>query len=53
MKSREKKNVPVLTKALNSLAMVMVWKSANSGCMWMVHQPEFPKEARKFQRRKK
>lgn len=33
---------------VNALAMMMVVQTANSACIWIVHQPEFPDEAKKF-----
>lgn len=34
----------------NSLAVLMVMQTANSACVWVVHQPEFPEEANKFKK---
>ncbi len=36
---------------LNSLATLLVMQTANSACIWVAHQPDFPKEAEKFIRR--
>ena len=30
---------------LNCLALLMVFATANSACIWCYHQPDFPKEA--------
>lgn len=30
---------------VNAAAVMLVIQTANSACMWLVHQPEFPKEA--------
>ena len=32
------------------IAMLMVAQTANSACMWIAHQPEFPEEAKKFKK---
>lgn len=34
----------------NALAMSLVIQTANSACIWLIHQPEFPEEAKKFLR---
>ena len=34
----------------NALAMLMVMQTANSACVWVVHQPEFPEEANKLKK---
>ena len=34
----------------NALAMGLVIQTANSACIWLIHQPEFPEEAKKFSR---
>lgn len=36
---------------INVLAMMMVVQTANSACVWIVHQPEFPSEANKFKKK--
>lgn len=41
-----------LMSCVNALAMLMVIQSANSACMWIAHQPEFPEEAKAFARKK-
>lgn len=33
---------------INVLAMLLVVQTANSACIWIAHQPEFPKEDCKF-----
>ncbi len=35
---------------VNAMAMALVVQSANSACIWVLHQPEFPKEAEKFKK---
>lgn len=35
-------------KALNALALLLVMQTANSACIWVAHQPEYPEEANKF-----
>lgn len=35
---------------VNVFAMMMVVQTANSACVWVVHQPEFPKEANRFKK---
>lgn len=49
-----------LAECTNSLAKATVIRSANSTCVWLAHQPQFPKEAecyskttKKEERRKK
>lgn len=37
-----------IMKCLNVLALVLVIQTANSACIWVAHQPEFPREADKF-----
>lgn len=37
---------------VNAIAMAMVAQTANSACIWVVHQPEFPKEAEQFKKLK-
>ncbi len=34
----------------NAMALFMVLQTANSACVWVIHQPEFPKEAEKFKK---
>ena len=36
---------------VNALAMLMVVQTANSACVWVVHQPEFPLEASKYRKK--
>lgn len=33
---------------LNCMALMLVAQTANSACLWIFHQPEFPEEAKKF-----
>lgn len=35
-------------KGLNVLALLLVMQTANSACIWVAHQPEFPEAANKF-----
>ena len=35
---------------INCFALLLVMQTANSACLWIVHQPEFPKEADKFKK---
>ncbi|MGC4020276.1 MAG: cyclic lactone autoinducer peptide [Muricomes sp.] len=35
-------------KCLNVLALLLVRQTANSACIWVAHQPEFPEEANRF-----
>lgn len=35
-------------KCLNVLALLLVMQTANSACIWVAHQPEFPEAANKF-----
>ena len=35
-------------KCLNVLALLLVIQTANSACIWVAHQPEFPEAANKF-----
>lgn len=37
-------------KSMNRLAVKMVERSANSACAWIIHQPEFPAEAKQFKK---
>ena len=34
----------------NLMALMMVVQTANSACVWVIHQPEFPAEAEKFKK---
>lgn len=40
----------VFITCFNMIAMLMVAQTANSACMWIAHQPEFPEEAKKFKK---
>ena len=33
---------------LHTLALLLVMQTANSACIWVAHQPEFPESANKF-----
>lgn len=35
-------------KCLNTLALLLVMQTANSACIWVAHQPEFPEADNKF-----
>lgn len=35
-------------KGLNFLVLLLVMQTANSACIWVAHQPEFPEAANKF-----
>ena len=35
-------------KGLNALALLLVMQTANSACIWVIHQPEFLEAANKF-----
>ena len=37
-----------ILKIINLLAMLMVVHTANTACIWVVYQPEFPDEAKKM-----
>ena len=39
-------------KGLNVLALLLVMQTANSACIWVAHQPEFPEAANKFKVKK-
>ena len=36
-------------KCLSVLALLLVMQTANSACIWVAHQPEFPEAANKFE----
>ena len=38
----------VIVGCFNALAMSLVIQTANSACIWLIHQPEFPEEAKRF-----
>lgn len=40
--------VKKMMAVINCLAVVLVAQTANSACIWIFHQPEFPQEAKKF-----
>ncbi len=35
---------------MNVFALLLVMQTANSACIWLAYQPEFPAEAKKFQK---
>lgn len=37
-----------IMKCLNVLALLLVMQTANSACIWVAHQPEFPEAANKL-----
>lgn len=37
-----------IMKCLNVLALLLVIQTANSACIWVAYQPEFPEAANKF-----
>ena len=39
-----------ITAGANMLARKMVEQNANSACIWLVYQPEFPREAEQFKK---
>lgn len=38
----------VILGCVNAMAMMLVVQTVNSACIWIVHQPEFPEEAKKL-----
>lgn len=34
----------------NAFALLLVMQTANSACVWVMNQPEFPKEASKYKK---
>lgn len=41
----------VVMGCVNAMAMMLVVQTVNSACVWIVHQPEVPREAKKYIRR--
>ena len=39
-----------IVTCMNALALLLVVQNANSACVWLMHQPEFPQEAEKFKK---
>lgn len=37
-------------KCFNALAVLMIIQTANSACIWVAHQPEFPVEANRYKK---
>lgn len=35
---------------LNAIALLLVRQTANSACIWLAYQPEFPEEANKYKK---
>lgn len=35
---------------LNCIAIMLVVQTANTACLWVYHQPEFPAEANKYKK---
>lgn len=40
----------VVMRGVNAMAVMMVMQTANSACVWIAHQPEFPDAAKKYRR---
>ena len=47
---KSSKFVSRIVACINALAMLLVVQTANSACIWVAHQPEFPKEADKLKK---
>ena len=46
-----KKDISAKTLGMvNTLALKAVKSTANSACLWVCHQPEFPEAANKFKK---
>lgn len=46
-----KKDIGAKTlKMCNTLALKLAASTANSACLWLCHQPEFPEAANKFKK---
>lgn len=45
---KQKKFGKGIMKCLNVLALLLVMQTANSACIWVAYQPEFPEAANKF-----
>ena len=46
-----KKDISAKTLGMvNTLALKAVKSTANSACLWLCHQPEFPEAANKFKK---
>lgn len=39
-----------LSAVMNCIALALVVQTANSACIWIFHQPDFPEEAKCFNR---
>lgn len=42
-----------LLSCVNVLALMLVAQTANSACVWVLHQPKFPEEAKRFKKKGK
>lgn len=42
---RKIKLISKLLGGINVLALMLVFQTANSACIWMAYQPKFPEEA--------
>lgn len=40
----------VVLRCFNAMAIMLVVQTANSACVWIVHQPEFPEVAKKYRK---
>lgn len=47
-----KKMIDKIMECVNKLVLLFVAQTANSACIWVMYQPEFPEEARKFHKTK-
>lgn len=45
------KMIDKIMESVNKLALLFVAQTANSACIWVAYQPEFPEEARKFNKK--
>ncbi|MDF2801194.1 MAG: hypothetical protein K0S61_1097 [Anaerocolumna sp.] len=52
MKLKNKSITKQLLKGINCTALALVALSANIACVWVFHQPEFPKAADRFKKLK-
>lgn len=39
-----------IMKLFNALALLLVMQTANSACIWVAYQPEFPEEANRYKK---
>ncbi len=47
MKNKQKLGKRVM-RVLSCLALLLVMQTANTACIWVAHQPEFPNEANRY-----